>query len=143
MGRRQLETSIVIRAPIEDVFDRLIDHEAMASWPGVGSCKLIEEGSPRNGLGAVRRIRVRGITLDERVVRYERPTAFDYAILRGLPIDHHLGEVRLREVEGGRVEVTWTIEISSRWPLVAEIVASQLRSGLPRALRFVADGLER
>jgi hypothetical protein len=142
MSVSRLVTTIMIRANMEDVFDRLIDHEGMASWPGIGSCKLIVEGSPRNGLGAVRRISVRGIALDEQVVRYEPPRAFDYTIIRGLPIDAHLGEVRLADKEGA-VEVVWRVRISSRWPFLARILASQLRRGLPKALRYVADGLER
>ncbi|MEO7113310.1 MAG: SRPBCC family protein [Polyangiaceae bacterium] len=141
MGKSRVEARITIRAKIEDVFEQLIDHEAMASWPGIGACTLVEEGTPRNGLGAVRRVRVGGLTIDEKVVLYDPPHAFDYAIIRGVPVNDHLGEVRFSETDG-RVEVVWNIRISSRWPFVAAIMASQLRRGIPRALRFVAKRLE-
>ena len=142
MGEGRIDSRVVIRAPIARVFERLIDHEGMAKWPGICSCKLVKEGTPRNGLGAVRRIRAGGLTLDEEVVPYEPPRAFDYAIIRGLPIDRHRGTIRLAEVEGG-VEIDWRIRISSAWPFVAEIIAIALRRGLPKALRYLTKELER
>ncbi len=141
MGKGAVDIEASIRAPIARVFERLIDHEGMAKWPGIGACRLVKEGTPRNGLGAVRRIKVSGITLDEEVVHYDAPTAFDYAIIRGLPVDHHRGQVRLAET-GGAVRVTWSIRLSSRVPLLAQLTALGLRRGLPKALAYLRAELE-
>jgi len=142
MGNAKLRESITIDAPIEHVFERLVDHEAMSDWPGVGRSRLVVEGSPeRNGLGAVRAIRAKGVTLLEEVVRFEPPTRMDYTITKGLPVEH-LGVVRLEEV-GGSVELTWEVTMSSRWPGVSAIVIRLLGNGLPTALAFFKEDTER
>jgi uncharacterized protein YndB with AHSA1/START domain len=138
MGKSHVEHRVRVRAPIEYVFERITDHEAMASWPGITWCKLVREGQPRNGLGAVRRIRAGGVTLDEEVVQFEPPRRYDYSIIKGLPVTHR-GTVTLRE-EGGAVEVRWRVDLDSRVPLVAQIVGHMLGRGLPGALAaFCAD----
>src|SRR5512140_1679607 len=141
MGEGKVDFVSTIRAPIGRVFERLSDHEGMAKWPGVGDSRLVKEGTPKNGLGAVRRIKVGGLTLDEEVVLFEPPRAFDYAIIRGLPVNHHLGSVRLSEAEGA-TEVRWTIRLRSRWPLLAQITALALRRGLPKAFGYLKGELE-
>ncbi len=139
MSRTQVDARIVIQAPIERVFARLADHEAMAGWPGITACRLVVEGQPRNGLGAVRRITAGGVTLDERVVRWDPPHGYDYQIIRGLPVEH-LGTVTLSETADG-VAVDWHIDMASRVPLLARFVGFRLRGGLPRALRYVAGAM--
>jgi len=132
MGQAHVSKKIHIAAPIELVFERLLDHEAMGDWPGIGSCRLVREGTPRNGLGAVRQVKVRGLTLLEEVVHYEPPLRYDYRITKGLPVDH-LGSVRLVPTEGG-VELSWEVRMTSRWPLVCEVVGNMLSRGLDEAL---------
>ena len=132
---------IRIQAPIDQVFARVADHEGMRSWPGVKAATLLSEGSPeRNGLGAVRRIKAGGVTIDEKVVHYEPPARLDYQITRGLPVQH-LGTVTLSE-EGGATTLRWHISLESRWPLVARLVAWRLRPGLRAAMRYMRDQLE-
>ena len=124
-----------IAAPIERVFALISDHEGMSRWPGVQSSRLITEGTPRNGLGAVRRIRAAGLSLDEAVVGWEPPRLLEYRIIRGLPVEH-LGRVLLRPLDGD-VELTWDVRMESRVPLLARVVAFALGRGLVRALEHV------
>ena len=131
---------ISVAAPIATVFAGLTDHEAMVTWPGISGCQLIVPGTPRNGLGAVRRITALGVTLDEVIVRYEPPCRFDYQIIRGLPVEH-LGVVRLSRRDQV-VDVDWQVDLDSRYPLVARSAALALGWGLPRALRHVARQVE-
>jgi hypothetical protein len=138
---RRREGSMQVRAEIpagiSHVFERVTDHEAMAEWPGIQRCRLLEPGEPRNGLGAVRRITAFGLTLDERVVGWDPPNGYEYQIIRGLPVVHH-GQIRLVERGRNRTELEWTVELESRIPLLAAGVAAALRAGLPRALRYFA-----
>jgi polyketide cyclase/dehydrase/lipid transport protein len=53
VGKSRIEARVVVRAPIDRVFQLITDHESMAEWPGISGCRLIAEGTPRNGLGAV------------------------------------------------------------------------------------------
>jgi len=141
MGTSRLRREILVRAPLETVFERITDHEAMSAWPGVGTCRLLREGETPNGLGAVREIKVSGLTLLEEVVRFEPPRRYDYTIIRGLPADH-LGTVSLFP-EGESVRVVWEVRIASRVPLLARLVAHQLRNGLGHALEYFKRETER
>ena len=137
VGTSRVEARVLVKAPIDRVFERITDHEAMRHWPGIHACTLVTEGNPRNGLGAVRRVKALGVTLDEEVVTYEPPHRYDYSIIKGLPVVHR-GVVVLSEVEGG-VEVCWRVQLASRFLHVAGVVGAALRFGLPRALRFFAS----
>ncbi|MBW2396765.1 MAG: SRPBCC family protein [Deltaproteobacteria bacterium] len=134
MGQAHVSKKIHLDAPIDLVFERITDHEAMNDWPGIGACRLVKEGTPRNGLGAVREVKARGLGLLEEVVHYEPPFRYDYKITKGLPVDH-LGSVRLSPTEGG-VELSWEVQMTSRWPFVCEVVGNLLGKGLDEALAW-------
>ena len=140
MGQAHISKKIRIQAPIELLFERLVDHDAMSDWPGVTSCQVVRDGTPRNGLGAVRQVKTHGLTLLEEVVHYEPPFRYDYQITKGLPVDH-LGSVRLAPTEDG-VELSWEVRMTSRWPLVCELVGYRLSSGLDRALAWLKAATE-
>ncbi len=140
MGKTQVERRKLVRAPIELVFERITNHEDMKNWPGVASCELVQIGEPRNGLGAVRKIRAGGLTLHEKIVQWEPPNRFDYTIIKGLPVDHR-GTVTLARVGDG-VEVCWTVKMSSQIPLLAQIVGLLLGRGLGQALSYFARETE-
>jgi hypothetical protein len=141
MGRSEVRESIDVVAPLEFVFERITDHEAMSAWPGIQACELVREGQPRNGLGALRRIRALGLTLLEEIVAFEPPHRFDYRIIRGLPVDHH-ATIRL-SARADVVAVDWSIRLASRWPLVSEATGALLRRGLPGALAYFKRETER
>lgn len=134
MRPSELTTTLDIDAPAQLVFDGLTDHEAMARWPGISACRLIREGQPRNGLGAIRAVTAMGLTLQEEVVRFEPPHRFEYRIIRGLPVEH-LGTVTVDDLPSG-TRVTWHVRISSRVPLLSAVVARLLGRGLPKALAY-------
>jgi uncharacterized protein YndB with AHSA1/START domain len=133
MGHRQIRVRATLRAPIAHVYERLADHEDMRNWPGVSDCKLIREGTPRNGVGAVRVVlhgRLHGVT--EEVYLYEPPHRLGYRVIKGPPIQHQ-ALVTLAE-QGDQVELTWEIELSSRVPLLAQFMGAVLRRGLSHVL---------
>lgn len=136
--RSEVRVRAHVRAPVADVFARITDHEAMRDWPGISACRLIVEGEPKNGLGAIRRITSMGLTLDEKVVQWEPPNRYDYQIVRGLPVEHR-GTVTIAAKHGG-ADVEWTVKLASRVPLVAELTGAALRLGLAKALRHFAAG---
>ena len=141
MGTTEVEIRQVVQAPIELVFERITDHEDMRNWPGIAASELVEIGEPRNGLGAVRKIRAGGLTLHEKVVQWEPPHRYDYTITRGLPVDHR-GTVTLSQTSAG-VEVHWRVRMSTRIPLLAELVGLALRRGLAGSLAHFAAVTER
>jgi uncharacterized protein YndB with AHSA1/START domain len=140
MGSASVDASVVVNAPLERVFERITDHEAMAKWPGIKSARLIAHGQPKNGLGAVRQVQAGGLTLREKVVSFEPPHSYQYQIIKGLPVKH-LGTVKLTPVDGA-VRVDWHIDLASPMPLFAQAVGFALRRGLPGALKFFAKSCE-
>jgi uncharacterized membrane protein len=140
MGTKTLQKQIVVDAPPAFVFERLSDHEAMAAWPGVAWAKLVREGTPRNGLGALRAVKVMGLALHEEVVHFDPPHRFDYKIVKGLPVDH-LGSIRFT-ADGARTRIDWTVSLSSPIPLFGRAVAFALDRGLDRALAFFKQDTE-
>lgn len=124
-----------LAAPIDAVFAVLADHEGMSAWPGLGQVSLIRAGTPRDGLGAVRRVKVMGLVLDEAIVAWEPPTRLDYRIVAGLPAEH-LGSVRL-EARGEACRLSWSIHLESWVPLLSLAILGQLRSGFAAALDHV------
>jgi hypothetical protein len=134
MGTAHVHRSVVVNAPIAHVFDRISDHEAMGRWPGVAYCKLVREGTPRNGVGAVREIRAGGLTLREEVLVFEPPARMEYTIVKGLRVDHR-GTITL-VAEGERTRLTWDVRLTSRVPLFARTIAFALGLGLRRAIPF-------
>jgi len=141
VGRTRIHLTETVRAPLQLVFDRISNHEDMRNWPGVSDCRLVAEGEPRNGLGAVRAVKTRGLTVHEKVVSFDPPSGFDYTIVKGLPVDH-LGQVRLTEA-GDQTRIDWTIEMSSRIPLLAQVLGAMVRRGFPSALTYFKRETER
>ncbi len=132
MGRTHVHKETTVRAPIEFVFERITDHEAMADWPGISECRLVVEGEPKNGLGAVREIKTNGVRLQEEVVVFDPPVRYEYTIIKGLPVKHR-GVVTLAE-RGDEVVLEWDVTMSSRIPLFAQLVGRLLAPGLGKAL---------
>jgi uncharacterized protein YndB with AHSA1/START domain len=133
-------------APAEKVFDAITDHEGMTAWMPCATVTLDRPGAPeRNGLGAIRRIRARGFTIVEEIVRFERPAAMDYRVLRGGPIRDHLGTIRIED-RAGESGLEWRIRFGFPWwaggelgaALLARILGAELRGGLERLARRVS-----
>ena len=132
MGHSLIRVRATLQAPIVLVYERLADHEDMRNWPGVSDCRLIREGTPRNGVGAVRVVSHGPFSVSEEVTLYEPPHRLGYTIIKGPPIQHQ-GRVKLAE-QGEQVELEWEIEISSRVPLLAQFFGGVLRRGLSHVL---------
>ena len=129
-----------IRRKREDVFAFFADHEGMSRWPGVKRCVLVREGSPRNGVGAVRAVSAGGLTLEEEIVEFTPPSRMAYTIIKGLPVRHR-GTLTLTE-DGDATLLEWRIRMTSRWPLLAPAVRLALALGLDPALAYAKKTLE-
>lgn len=131
-----------IGAPRDEVWKAISDHEGMAAWSPFSSVVLTRAGSSeRNGLGAVRRIRGFGLTLDEEIVRWAPPARYDYRLIRGAPIREHFGQVLLNEVDGG-TEVRWTVRFRPVVPGTGGITRAMLQRGFTDMLQRLKHRLE-
>ena len=123
----------------ERVFDVLTDHVGFGRALGE-DIRLERAGvPPPNGLGAVRAIHARGLTIREEVVRWEAARAMDYRVVSGAPFRSHLGEIRFLP-DGGGTRVDYRIRFEWPWWLGGAVVGGLLARMLERQ---IAAGIAR
>ena len=130
-----------VSASPPDVFRELTDHEGMVGLPGVTAARLLRAGAPeRNGVGAIREVRVRGLRFVEEIVGYEPHRRIDYRIREcTLPLRHEFGRIDLDAVEGG-TRAHWESELSV--PGVGWLLGPLMRRMLPSGFEELLAGVE-
>jgi len=106
---KTVEASVHVQAPIDRVFDLMIDTEGCPAWlKGAKKAKLLKEGNDaRYGVGAIRSIRLSGISFAEEIVKYDPPDSFDYKAQKcTLPMKHELGRMEFVR-SGDGTDVHW------------------------------------
>jgi uncharacterized protein YndB with AHSA1/START domain len=135
---QDIEIELEIPAPPHQVWAVLSDHSRMADWAGLREVVLRHPGDPPpDGLGAIRVVRARGLSVEEEVTRFEPPRRLEYRIVAGLPVRSYRGEVELAEA-GGRTRLRWSVRFEPRIPGTGWI----LRRVLTGTLRAMLEGLE-
>jgi len=142
-----VKVSTKIRAPIDDVFAHLSDHEAFLCGPGLESCTLTKEGdTERNGEGAVRRVVSRGgIVLVEDIGHFERPLGYSYKVSSitwqdrlSIPVEHEGGSIELFETDG-LTQVDWVSRFRCPVPVVGKALERLVGKGSSKALQGILD----
>ena len=141
----KIEVDELLLAPIDAVFEQLVDHENYASFDGVSGSKLTRVGnSERNGVGAQRRIRLGPAVLWEDIVGFERPTLLEYRIVKMLPplVRHVIGRVRLTQTGEG-TRVVWTTELEVLVPGIRGLIESRITAKFDSGFRAMLREMER
>jgi carbon monoxide dehydrogenase subunit G len=130
-------------APPERVFAAVTNHEGLSEWIDGVRVTLEESGVPApNGLGAVRRVSARGLTIREKVVGWEAPRAMDYRVIGGAPFRDHLGELRLQPADAGTL-LDYRIRFRVPWyfggRVLGSLIARQLRGEIEKGLGRLAS----
>lgn len=139
----QIKLEMHLDAPVEHVFDGLADHGNYDRFRPIGTSELIREGDEeRNGKGAVRRLSTKGITFEEEITAFERPTRIDYLILKvNLPLDHEGGSIRLTPAGSG-TDVLWTSRARMTVPVIGRVLESPSAAMLTRGFRQMLEDIE-
>lgn len=128
-----------VDAAQEELFAVLSDHEGASRFPGVRKCELVRPGrEERNGLGALRRVYLRGATvLDEEIVAYDPPNSYEYRVRRArpLPVRHTLGRIELEALGPSRTNVIWVSTFEVPLPIVGKAIAKRAVAQFSRAFR--------
>jgi len=108
-------TSAVVDAPIDSVWARIRDFNAMPHWHPGFSRSHIEDGLPSDRIGCVRNFDIRdgGGTIRERLLALsDSEYTFTYTILESpLPVRDYVATCRLLPITvGGRTLGVWTAE---------------------------------
>jgi ribosome-associated toxin RatA of RatAB toxin-antitoxin module len=141
---RSLHVTRTIPAPAEAVFDLLADHANYDRFRPIHTSELVREGEPPpNGVGALRRIKVRPLVFDEEITAYERPTRLDYLIVKlNVPFEHHGGTIRLSP-EGDATHVDWRTSFTVPVPVVGSAIEIPWLMTLRRCFHRVLEDVER
>lgn|GEM_PF-2534641 len=140
MSLREITLRQTFVASPERVWSAITDHAGMSKWAGA-EVFLVANGDA-NGVGAVRRMKVGGLRIDEEVTYADAPRRLVYKIVRGLPVNFHRGEMILERVHptsgGEHTELTWRILMGSNVPGLVRTSGALLKPALARGLRELA-----
>lgn len=111
-----IESSAESAADVATVWELLADHRGYASWGPWQQARLEREGAPPpNGVGAVRILRARPLTMREQVVTFEPPSRLDYVLHAGLPLRDYRASVTLTP-SGEGTTLRWRAEFEPKIP---------------------------
>jgi uncharacterized protein YndB with AHSA1/START domain len=141
---RSVHITRTIPAPAEEVFDVLADHANYDRFRSIHGSELVREGSPApNGVGALRRIKVRPFVFEEEITAFERPSRLDYLIVRlNVPFKHEGGSINLTP-EGDATRVDWRSSFSVSTPVVGGMQELVWEPVLARGFRRTLEDVER
>ena len=141
---RTVHVTRIIPAPPESVFDLLADHANYDRFRPIGGSDLLRQGHPPpNGVGALRRIKVRPLSFDEEITAYERPVRLDYLIVKlNVPFEHHGGSIRLSR-DGDATQVDWRSSYTVPTRHIGGLQELVWQPVLSRGFRRVLEDVER
>lgn len=145
--RRETQATAHIAADPATVFAIVSDHEATDQWvPKVEVVKLLESGTPKNGVPALRRVTFKPFgwgTIEERITAFDAEAGtFSYTITAGMVgVRDHLGTFTVRPAEGG-CTVTWAVWFEFNpwiWALGAGIFVNTFTQAMEEGLATLAN----
>jgi uncharacterized protein YndB with AHSA1/START domain len=141
---KRIHVTRTIPAPAEAVFDRLADHANYDRFRGIHGSELVREGNPApNGLGALRRIKVRPLVFEEEITHYDRPNRLDYLIVKlNVPFEHEGGSIRLTS-DGKGTHVDWRSNFAVPTPVIGGLEELVFLPLLNRGFGRVLEDVER
>lgn len=126
----------------EVVWQVLADVRSWREWGSWDTTELEREGDPPpGGVGAIRRLRRKPLTVREQVELWEPPQRFGYTLLSGLPLRDYHSVVTLTEA-GGQRECT-NIHWESRFDARVRPLDGPMRALVGATLRDVAGRIAR
>jgi uncharacterized protein YndB with AHSA1/START domain len=134
-----------IAAPVEKVFDWMIDPANLAAAPLVRKAAWAES-STGPGAGAVREVRGVGTSFREEITAYDRPHSYSYLIVRSIPPFNHEGGTLTFTASGNGTRVDWltnyTHPIWAGGKLLEAVTRRLLRSSFLSLFAACAKALE-
>lgn len=139
-----IQTSIVIKRPIEDVFAFATDAEKLAMWAGpVTEAKQTSDGPVGVGTTSIQTTQLLGRRFESNyeVTDYQPNSRYSATTTSGpVPIVEHLS---FEAVEGGtRIDLTAEVESTGFFKLAAPIVTRIIQRQVENDVRTLKDLLE-
>ncbi len=138
-----IDITETIALPIDRAFELLSDHASYHRFPGVTRSELLREGTPApNGLGAVRRVALGNVVLDEEITDFERPIRMGYQIIASKPLKviHKGGVMELADVASG-TRIRWRSTFRLAIPLIGDFMTRRAARQFERGFRTLLRSL--
>lgn len=136
--------STQIAASPEKIWAELIDYEGYSKLPKIQSAKVTKKGNDHPaGLGAIREIKVDGITFVEEIVEFEQNRTLGYKIIacKPLPFEHDFGRMTLSE-QGNVTHVNWETRFRIPIPLVGGVITRLIKIPMGRTFQGILDAFK-
>ena len=108
-----VNSQIQIQATPAAVFNIVSDHTGTPTWvKEVKEVKLLQQGTPKNGKGAIREVNFRPAfwsTVQERIISYEDNKTYSYKIVSMPGVADHLGIWAVADNGDGSSTVSWQV----------------------------------
>ena len=126
-------------APVERVWEVLVDHARYREWTPVLRSTLEANGHPDvNGVGAVRALGTPFYAARERVTVFEPPHRLCYELVSGLPVTGYAAEVVLSPSANGGTHITWTGRFDAAAPGLSGVMLALLHRTIVQTARGLA-----
>ena len=144
MARNVVEATVRAGAPRQTVWDVLSDLRSWREWGDWQVTDVEREGDPPPyGVGAVRRLVRRPLTIRELVELVEPPSRFGYTLLSGLPLRDYHAVVTLTDAGPESTNIHWQSRFDARWRILDGPMRAFIRATLDDVARKVAAEAER
>lgn len=126
------------------LFQLLSDAPSWPMWfPAARRVDWVRSGNDgqRGTVGAVRRVLLGPIAVEEEILVSRAPLHHAYRINTAIPVKDHRADVWFHPVEGG-TRIVWTSSFTSGVPRMGQPIASGLRFGVSRLARALVKAAE-
>jgi hypothetical protein len=142
--RNVVEATVRVAAPRQAVWDVLADLRSWQEWGDWQSTEIEREGDPApHGVGAVRRMVRRPLTIREQVELLEPPSRFGYTLLSGLPLRDYHSVVTLTDAGPDCTNLHWESRFDARWRVLDAPMRKLVRATLEDVGKKLAAEAER
>ncbi len=145
MRKQKIRIQQAFKAPVEEIFNLLTDHETFGRIVGANIKRVIDSPEPNpNGAGSVRQIAAfPGIKFEETVVIFEQNRSMEYVVSKGSPIKNHRGCFAFSQDQ----DTTWvdyTIIFEPRLPFffLGPVLRRVIGAPLKKGIGQLADQIE-
>lgn len=138
-----IDITETIALPIDQAFELLADHANYDRFPGITRSELLKKGGPApNGVGALRRVGLGDVVLDEEITEFQPPERLAYRVIASKPVkvEHEGGVIELTEVPEG-TRIRWRSTFKLKLPLIGWFVTRRAARQFERGFRAVLQSL--
>jgi hypothetical protein len=144
VARCVAEATVRAEAPRQVVWDLLADLRSWQEWGDWSITDIEQEGDPPPyGVGTIRRLVQRPITMKERVELLEPPSRFGYEALSGLPVRDYHAVVTLTDAGESATNIHWESHFDGRWRVLDTPMRAFMNYVLKTVSSKLAAGAER